>query len=113
MKLLIGPPCPDSLAVGQCRNGYRESIVWEDVDGSRRPGHGPSGPGRGPRRPPSRAASRVSGKEKQGPVTQHAPRVAAQGRYVYAVWHEQGDGLANVFMAVSRNHGKTSTSRCG
>ena len=76
-------------------------------DGSRRPGHGAVRTRRGPRPPPSRAASRVSGKEKQGPVTQHAPRVAAHGRYVYAVWHEQGAGLANVFLAVSRNHGKT------
>ena len=106
VKLLIGPPCPDSLAVGQCRNGYRESIVWEDVvipDGP-----ATAGPDRTRATPPAFSRSlRVSGKEKTGPVTQHAPRVAAQGRYVYAVWHEQGAGLANVFMTVSRNHGKS------
>src|SRR5262249_25483328 len=27
-----GIPCPDSLAVGACENGYREAIVWSDAD---------------------------------------------------------------------------------
>src|SRR4029450_2544195 len=33
-KLLPGSsvPCADSLAVGACENGYREAIVWADVD---------------------------------------------------------------------------------
>ena len=105
LKLLIGPPCPDSLAVGQCRNGYRESIVWEDVRIPRGPVT--ARPDRVRGAPPAFGRSaRVSGKEKQGPVAQHAPRVAAQGRYVYAVWHEQRGHVSNAFMAVSRNHGR-------
>src|SRR5436309_1057845 len=27
-----GIPCPDSLTAGACENGYREAIVWADVD---------------------------------------------------------------------------------
>jgi hypothetical protein len=106
VKLLIGPPCPDSLAAGQCRNGYRESIVWHDVSV-------PDGPVTA-RPDPVRAAPpvfersvRASGNEKKDPVTQHAPRVAAHGRFVYTVWHEDRGGLPSVRMAVSRNGGRT------
>src|SRR6185436_9970096 len=31
VKLLAGPPCPTSLTAGPCLNGYRESVIWEDV----------------------------------------------------------------------------------
>ena len=106
VKLLIGPPCADSLAVGQCRNGYRESIVWHDVSVPSGPVTARPDPVR--QAPPvfSRSA-RVSGKEHKSPVAQHAPRIAASGRFVYAVWHEErGGGLPNAYLAVSRNHGK-------
>ena len=106
VKLLIGPPCPDSLAVGQCRNGYRESIVWQDVPVPNGPVTARPDPVR--EAPPSFSRSaRVSGKEHKSPVAQHAPRIAAQGRFVYAVWHEERSGaLPNAYLAVSRNHGK-------
>ena len=106
VKLIGGPPCPDSLTVGQCRNGYRESIVWHDVAV-------PDGPVTAPRdpvrvRPPVFERSvRASGKEQHARATQHAPRVAAHGRFVYAVWHEEHVGLPGVYLAVSRNHGKS------
>ncbi len=104
VKLIAGPPCPTSLAVGPCRNGYRESVIWKDVNVH-------DGPVTARPDPVRRAAPvferslAVSGKEKE-PVAQHAPRVAAQGKLVYAVWHETRDGIDNVYLAVSRNHGK-------
>src|SRR5439155_1567999 len=61
-----------------------------------------------PPAPPPRfsAAVRVSGAEPL-PVAQHAPRVAARGGRVYVVWHEARAGLENVFLAVSRNRGRS------
>jgi hypothetical protein len=104
VQLLAGPPCATSLTAGPCRNGYRETVIWEDVDVRAGPVTAAPDPVRA--RPPqfSRSAL-VSGKEKD-PAAQHAPRVAAQGKFVYAVWHETGKGVDNVYLAVSRNHGK-------
>jgi hypothetical protein len=101
VKLIAGPPCATSLTVGPCRNGYRESVIWEDVRlGSNR---APPDPVRAS--PPAFSRSvAVSGKEKVQ-VAQHAPSVAAHGRFVYAVWHQRSGGVDNVYMAVSRNHG--------
>jgi hypothetical protein len=100
-----GTSCADSLALGACENGYRESIVWADVDV-------PSGPTTAPvdpvRAAPPRfeSAIRVSGSEGM-PVTQHVPRVAATGQRVYVVWHEARGGLENVYLAVSSDRGQT------
>jgi hypothetical protein len=100
-----GVPCPDSLAVGACENGYREAIAWTDVDL-------PDGPVTAPvdrtRAAPPRfkQSVRVSGDEPV-PAAQHAPRVAAAGSRVYAVWHEASGGLENVWLAVSADRGAT------
>jgi predicted amidohydrolase/uncharacterized protein YbaA (DUF1428 family) len=106
-KLLPGSAilCPDSLAVGACRNGYREAIVWADVDLPEGAATAPVDPVRvAP--PRFGAAVRVSGEETV-PVAQHAPRVAAAGSRVYVVWHEARSGLENVYLAVSRDRGAT------
>jgi predicted amidohydrolase len=98
-----GVACPDSLAVGACENGYREAIVWTDVTLPEGPVSAPVDPVR--QAPPRFTAStRVSGDEPT-PVAQHAPRVAAAGSRVYAVWHEARAGRDNVWLAVSRNRG--------
>jgi hypothetical protein len=103
-KLLPGSgvPCADSLALGACENGYREAVVWADVDLPTGPASVPVDPTRTP--PPHFAPSvRVSA----GTGAQHAPRIAARGSRVVVVWHEEGPGLENVFLAVSRDRGKT------
>jgi hypothetical protein len=106
-KLLPGSgvACADTLTVGACENGYREAVVWADVDV-------PSGAVTAAvdpvRATPPRfgLAVRVSGVEAT-PVAQHAPRVAAVDRRVYVVWHEERSGLPNVFLAVSSDRGQS------
>jgi predicted amidohydrolase len=106
-KLLPGSgvPCADSLALGACENGYREAVVWADVelpDGAVTAAVDPV------RALPPRfsEAVRVSGAEPV-PVAQHAPRVAAVDQHVYVVWHEAREGLENVYLAVSNDRGAT------
>jgi hypothetical protein len=104
VKLLAGPPCATSLTVGPCRNGYREIVIWEDV--KVRSGPVTTPPDRVREAPPAFGPSvHVSGKERS-PVAQHAPRIAAAGKFVYAVWHEARNGLDNVYLAVSRDRGR-------
>ena len=100
-----GAACGGSLEVGACENGYREAVVFADVD---LPAGATTAPVDPTLAPPPRfsAAVRVSGAEPL-PVAQHAPRVAARGGRVYVVWHEARAGLENVFLAVSRNRGRS------
>ncbi len=72
-----GVACGGSLAVGACENGYREAVVFADVD---LPAGATTAPVDPTLAPPPRfsAAVRVSGAEPL-PVAQHAPRVAARG----------------------------------
>jgi hypothetical protein len=125
VKLRSGAPCADALDLGACRNGYREAIVWSDL---RLPGKDAIGPlDRTRERPPAFESSvLVSGrehhppgqtkkagaggavKEKFLPRRQGSPQVAAVGSHVYVVWHETGgDGLPNVWLAVSSNGGRS------
>jgi hypothetical protein len=106
-KLLPGSgiPCSDDLALGACENGYREAVVFADVDVPTDPVTASVDPVRAS--PPRfGSAVRVSGAEPV-PAAQHAPRVAARGNRVFVVWHESGGGLDNVYLAVSRDHGAT------
>src|SRR5439155_608873 len=92
-----------SLDAGACENGYREAVVFADIDVPTGATTAPVDPVRAP--PPRFEASvRASGDEPV-PVAQHAPRVAAHGVRVYVVWHEASAGLENVFLAVSRDRG--------
>src|SRR6185503_13842910 len=103
-KLLPGSgiACADSLAIGACENGYREAVVWADVDVPTRPATVPVDPVRAA--PPHFGTSvRVA----SAAGAQYAPRVAARGARVAVVWHEEGPGLENVFLAVSRDRGQT------
>src|SRR5947208_5126498 len=106
-KLLPGSgvACGGSLDAGACENGYREAVVFADIDVPTGATTAPVDPVRAP--PPRFEASvRASGDEPV-PVAQHAPRVAAHGVRVYVVWHEASAGLENVFLAVSRDRGRT------
>jgi hypothetical protein len=95
--------CPGPLVVGTCRNGYREGVVWSDIDVPT--GAATSTPDPNRALPPVfAAAARASGSEAT-PVAQHAPKVAARGRHIYVVWHEdEGSGSA-VRLAVSHDGG--------
>jgi hypothetical protein len=119
-----GPPCPDSLTVGLCRNGYREAIVWTDVPLT---GLTPGPVDSARAAPPAFARSvRVSGREhippgqlaklertgkvneKFLPREQRDPQIAANGANVYVVWDEsRGAGARSVWLAVSRDGGRT------
>ena len=98
-------PCPAPLAVGACNNGYRESVVWADVDVPTAPATGPVDLARA--LPPNfGSAVRASGHEET-PVRQHAPRIAARGRHVYVVWHQDEGAGSSIYMAVSHDSAQT------
>jgi hypothetical protein len=98
-------PCPTPLSVGACRNGYRESVVWTDVDVPTTPTTGPVDLAR--ELPPNfGAAVRASGPEET-PLVQHAPRIAARGRHVYVVWHQDEGAGSSIYMAVSHDSAQT------
>jgi len=99
-------PCADPLAFGACENGYREAVVWADVELPDALGGTPPDPVRAA--PPAfEAAVRVSGPEAS-PVAQSAPRVAAKGKRVFVVWHEETVAtLPRVLLAVSSDEGRT------
>jgi hypothetical protein len=51
-------------------------------------------------------------KERFLPAQQRSPQVAAVGRDVYVVWHEnRGDGLANVWLGISHDGGASFGTR--
>ncbi|HEY8517913.1 MAG TPA: hypothetical protein VIS07_20570 [Candidatus Binatia bacterium] len=101
-----GVPCPSPLAVGSCENGYREAVVWADLDI-------PPGPSAGlgvpvepdpTRRPTSFGVNRAVSPHPDG--RQRRPRVAARGRTVAVVWDDTRDGaLPQIYLALSRDGG--------
>jgi hypothetical protein len=96
-------PCPTPLSVGACENGYREAVVWADIDVPT--GATTSAPDLARDIPPAfGAAVRASGPEDV-PVQQHAPRIAARGRHVYVTWHEDVGAGSSIRLAVSHDHG--------
>lgn len=99
-----GVPCGGSLVVGSCENGYRESVIFADVDLP--DGVATVTPDPVRETPPGFAPSvRVSGPETT-PTAQSAPRVAVKGSRVVVVWHEAAAGtLPNVWLAVSADAG--------
>ncbi len=106
VKLLPGSGvgCPDSLAVGACENGYRESVVWTDVTLPDGPVSAPVDP---VREAPPHFSPAVRVSVDTVPVAQRSPKVAAGGARVYVVWHEASAGLENVWLAVSTDRGQT------
>jgi hypothetical protein len=92
-----GVPCADSLAVGACANGYREAVVWADVDVTASASIDPT------RAAPPRFAASVRVAASANP--QRTPRIAARGARVVVVWQEDVGGADTVFLAVSRVRG--------
>lgn len=100
-----GVACPGPLDVGACMNGYRENVVWADVDVPS--GAVTSTPDPTRELPPNfGAAVRASGPEAT-PVAQHAPRIAARGRHLYVVWQQDDGAGSSIYLAVSHDAGLT------
>lgn len=97
-----GVPCVDDLAVGPCENGYRESVVWADVDPDAPPVPDPT------RASPPRfeASVRVAAPDASA-GRQEAPVVAARGSRVFVAWQEWAGALPSVRLAVSSDGGAT------
>lgn len=107
-QLLPSAPtaCPTNLSVGACRNGYRESIVFSDVempDGERVL----SPPDLAPRVPTAFGANVQVNAPEGTPVTQRHPRAVAGGGTLYVTWDDDRDGYENVYLALSADAGAT------
>lgn len=106
-----GVPCPDSLAVGSCDNGYREAVIFADLDIPPSPsaGAGVPVPVDRTRRTTSFGANRAVAASTDG--RQRHPRVAAHGRRVAVVWDDtRAGGHPAVYLAVSSDAGATFSS---
>jgi hypothetical protein len=100
-----GVPCSGPLVPGACENGYRESVVWADVDVPT--GAVTSAPDPTRAAPPAfRSAVRASGPEPT-PVAQQTPRIGARGRHVYVVWAQAESAGRSIHLAVSHDAGLT------
>lgn len=97
--------CPTTLTVGACRGGYRESIVFADVDTPGTRVLGPVDPG--PRVPTAFGANVQANAAESTPATQRHPRAAAAAGRLYVVWDDDRDGYENAYMAVSADGGAT------
>jgi predicted amidohydrolase len=98
--------CPSTLSVGACRDGYRESIVFHDIqmpDGERVL----STPDPGPRVATAFGTNVQVNASEGSPVTQRHPRAIAGGGKLYVVWDDDRDGYEGVYMAVSNDGGAT------
>jgi hypothetical protein len=109
VKLLPGSgvPCPTPLAVGPCENGYREAVVWADVEI-------PDGldvltaPDPTPAAPTAYGSSvQVNSDDSGSPSSQLYPQMAAEGDGVFLVWQDTRHGHDNVYAAFSADAGVT------
>jgi hypothetical protein len=102
-----GIACASDLAVGACRNGYREAIVWTDIEL-------PGGavvtvpPDTAPRQPTAFGTNRrLNPPDGAVPSRQSYPRIDAVRRKVAVVWQDGRHGLPSIYMAQSRDGGDT------
>lgn len=97
-----GALCGGDLVVGPCENGYREAVVWTDVDPEAPRAVDPT------RAPPPRFAPSVRVHPADAtPTRQEAPVIAAKGDRVFVAWHEWANALPTVRLAVSSDGGAT------
>jgi len=108
-KLLPGSgvACPTPLSFGPCENGYREAVVWADVEM-------PDGvdiltaPDPTPASPTTYGLSvQVNSDDDASPSTQLYPQMAAEGDLVFLVWQDTRHGHDNIYAAFSSNGGVT------
>ncbi len=96
------PPCASPTTFGPCEDGYRESVIYADIDL-------PDGaeaevaPDPGPRVVTAFGANiQVTAGDRSA---HRNPRVAAHAGNVYVVWQDTRYGYANVFLSVSHDGG--------
>jgi hypothetical protein len=102
-----GVSCGGPMDFGACENGYREAVVWHDVDV-------PDGidvltaPDPTPAAPTAFGVSvQVNDDDSGNPASQLYPRIAAEGDRVYVVWQDTRHGVDNVYGAYSADGGGT------
>jgi len=105
----LGPsaptPCATTLTVGACRGGYRESVIFQDVDMPLGQVLTPTDPG--PRVPTAFGSSVQVNATEVTPATQRRPRALAAAGKLYVVWDDDRSGFENVRLAVSSDDGAT------
>jgi predicted amidohydrolase len=98
--------CPTSLSVGACVNGYRESVIFHDVempDGERVL----SAPDTAPRQPTSFGTNVQVNASEATPATQRHPRAVAGAGKLYVAWDDDRAGYENGYLALSADGGAT------
>jgi hypothetical protein len=96
------PLCGAPTQYGPCRNGYREAVIYADVelpDGA----EAVVPPDTRPRVSTAFGAS-IPVSASDGVARRHA-RVAARGGSVYVVWQQGSHGHENIFLALSQDGG--------
>ncbi len=103
-KLLPGgPPCASARRPGPCAGGQVESVLSADVRVGERPRYRRTKARRVSARSPFTAARPL----RPGRSVQRNVSLASRGRQVYAAWEERRDGTDRIFVAASRNGGRT------
>jgi len=97
-------PCATTLTLGACRGGYRESIIFTDLEM-------PDGervlvpPDLAPRVPTAFGSNMQVNATEAMPATQRHPRAAASGGKLYVVWDDDRDGYENIYLTLSSDQG--------
>lgn len=100
-----GVPCGDPLDVGPCENGYREWVLWADLEIPDGP-HTALAPVDRTRRATSFGRSRAVAPSAIG--QQRRPRAAGFGETVAVVWDELlAPRISRVYLALSRDGGRS------
>jgi hypothetical protein len=98
-------PCATTLTVGACRGGYRESVIFHDLD---MPGARVlSAPDLAPRVPTAFSVNVQVNATELTPVTQRRPRAAFGGGKLAVTWDDDRAGFENVYLALSGDEGAT------
>jgi predicted amidohydrolase len=97
------PACPAPTAFGACENGYRESVIYADVELPDGPDVSLE-PDQSPRVPTAFGVSVPVAADDVSAQTY--ARVAASGANVYVTWQEAVAGMESVFLAVSHDRGE-------
>ncbi len=109
VKLLPGSgvQCPDPMAWGPCENGYRESVLWADLDLP--DGLDVIGPAdTTPPEPTSFGLSvEVNDNDDAAPASQENPKIVAYDQCLSVVWQDTREGRDAIYMAYSTDDGAT------
>jgi predicted amidohydrolase len=102
-----GIACPDPLTPGACENGYREAVVFADVEMPLGIDVLKTPDATAPVATAYGTSTVVNDDDDAAPASQLHPQIAADGDTVYAVWQDTRHGNDNVYGAVSTDAGVT------